>query len=192
MQQPHDHVDGHAIGEELVLIKVRQAIGHGKGPDLGSHQGVQGGGLPSGSGDLSVQGGGHGDLTEVQGQLDIVLDQGFAFDGIGIGVGATHQVDAGVIEVHLDGHFLLRHQQLAGVKQRRVGGEEHRVELAAHKGVHGFFQGFHVGLLRVGHDLVVVMGTVNGVIGHLGGRVKIVVPALRRQQGLTILSAVVQ
>ena len=60
-----------------------------------------------------------------------------------------------------------------------MGGEEHRMEPAIGQRVHGFFQGFHIGLLRVCHDLVIAMGTVDGMIRQLGGRVEIVVPPLR-------------
>ena len=192
MQQPHDHADGHAIGEELVLVEIRQAIGHGEGADLGGHQGVQGVIVSSGGGDLSVQGGLHGDLAQVQGKFHVVLGQGLAFGGIGIAVGGSHQVEGGVIEVHLDGHFLLGYHQLAGVKQRRVGGEVQGLELAAHQGVHGVFHGLDILLLRVGHDLVIVVSTVDGVVGQLGGRVERVAPALRRQQGLAVIAVVVE
>ena len=154
--------------------------------------GVHGGSSTSGSHYLSVQRGWHGDLTQVQGELDVPLAQGFAFSGIGIGVGGSHQVDGGVIEVHLDGHFLLRHQQLASVKQWRVGGEEQGVELASGKRVHGFFQGFHIGLLRVYQLLVIVMDTIHCVGGEDRGCVEIIEPALRFQQGVSLISVVVQ
>ena len=192
VQRPHDHEDGYAIGEELVLVEIRQSIGHGEGADIGSHQRVQGGMVASSRGDLSVQGGLHGDLTQVQGEFHVVLGQGFAFGGIGIGVGRSHQVEGGVVEVHLDGHFLLRHQQLASVKQRRMGGEEHGLELATHKGVHGIFHGLDILLLRGGQHLVIVMSGIHSIVRQLGGRVQIVVPALGRQDGLAVVAVVVQ
>ena len=90
VQQPHDHAHGHAIGEELVLIKIRQAIGHGKSTDLGGNQRVHGSGFAPGRGDLSVERRGHSDLAQVQGELDIVLGQGSSFEGIRVAVGSTH------------------------------------------------------------------------------------------------------
>ena len=41
VQQPHDHADGHTTGEESVLIKVHQAIGHGKVRNLEATKGYR-------------------------------------------------------------------------------------------------------------------------------------------------------
>ena len=59
---------------------------------------------------LSVQGRCDGHLTQVQGDLDGIVAQGFGFDGCAVGGGCTQHEDTWVIEVHLDGHFLHRDQ----------------------------------------------------------------------------------
>ena len=59
---------------------------------------------------LSVHGRCDGHLTQVQGDLDGIVAQGFGFGGSGVVGGCTQHEDTWVIEVHLDGHFLHRDQ----------------------------------------------------------------------------------
>ena len=109
VQQTHHHAHRHAIGEELILVKIRHAIRHGKRADLGGMQGVHGRRSTAGSSDLSVQRGCHGHLAQIQGELDVTVCQSFGFDGISIAFRWTYHEEGGVIEIHLDAHFLHGH-----------------------------------------------------------------------------------
>ena len=129
-------------------------------------QRVHGRGSASGGCNLSVQGGCHGHLAQVQGEFEVTVNQRFGFGSGSIGGGWTHHEDGWVVEGHLDGHFLHGDQQLASTKQRRIGGEEHRIELAPRQGVHGFFHGGDASLLRFCQTLVVCMGS--GAIDGIG------------------------
>ena len=78
---------------------------------------VHGGRFCSGGCNISVQGRCDGHLTQVQGDLDGIVAQGYGFGGCSVQSGCTQHEDRWVVEVHLDGHFLHEDQQLAGVEQ---------------------------------------------------------------------------